>query len=254
MVYSGEQLFDLKNSGNYIKRSLRKDLFKLHLWCPSNSRLHISRKAPKSLFSRCALLNPWSVNNKESAIRQFVTEEKIEFLAITETWLSDIPSVANVNIARLVPEGYSFHHTPRKGRAGGGVGLIYSLSFTARRRSISVFTTFEAQVTSLRSDSSCILVAVVYHNKGTFSELFADEFAQLISFLDSQRGRPIILADLNFHLDDDLNVPANKFKALLESLNLIQHVSGPKHQDGHSLDVIITHEDLKISDITTPHA
>ena len=61
------------------------------------------------------------------------------------------------------------------------------------------------------------------------------------------------MANLNFHLDDNLNVPANKFKALLESLNLIQHVSGPTHRDGHSLDVIITHEDLKISDITTPH-
>ena len=51
----------------------------------------------------------------------------------------------------------------------------------------------------------------------------------------------IIVGDLNIHVDcsDDCN-DASNFLDLLQSFGLTQHVTGPTHEDGHTLDLIIT--------------
>ena len=44
----------------------------------------------------------------------------------------------------------------------------------------------------------------------------------------------------NLHLDDLLDNDSKKFMDLQETFSLSQHVSGPTHQSGHTLDLIIT--------------
>ena len=50
----------------------------------------------------------------------------------------------------------------------------------------------------------------------------------------------VISGDFNFHLDDLRDNDAKKFMDLLETFSLSQHVSGPTHLSGHTLDLIIT--------------
>lgn len=50
----------------------------------------------------------------------------------------------------------------------------------------------------------------------------------------------VISGDLNLHLDDLRDNDTKKFMDLLETFSLSQHVSGPTHLSGHSLDLIIT--------------
>ena len=50
----------------------------------------------------------------------------------------------------------------------------------------------------------------------------------------------IICGDFNLHLDDLPDNDSKKFMHLQETFSLSQHVSGPTHQSGHTLDLIIT--------------
>ena len=59
--------------------------------------------------------------------------------------------------------------------------------------------------------------------------------------------------DFNFHMDVDTDTDANNFKDLLESAGLAQHVKGPTHRSGHTLDLIIDRQnDTALSSFTTP--
>ena len=52
----------------------------------------------------------------------------------------------------------------------------------------------------------------------------------------------MIVGDFNIHVDDASDPEAAIFLDLLDSMNLKQLVTGPTHQRGHTLDLIITRE------------
>ena len=54
----------------------------------------------------------------------------------------------------------------------------------------------------------------------------------------------LIAGDFNFHLDDLNNKHAKRFVDILDGFGLQQHVKGPTHNKGHTLDLIITTIDL----------
>ena len=58
---------------------------------------------------------------------------------------------------------------------------------------------------------------------------------------------PILLfGDLNVHVDVATDPNAKRMAQLLRSSRCVQHVVGPTHKDGHTLDLIITSEDDEI--------
>ena len=65
-----------------------------------------------------------SINMKSASISEFVISERLDVLALTETWTSSITQ-SNIVIAEVINalQGYEFIHLPRSSR-GGGVGLI----------------------------------------------------------------------------------------------------------------------------------
>ena len=54
-------------------------------------------------------------------------------------------------------------------------------------------------------------------------------------------------------MNDTANSHAKKFISLAESLNLSQHVNLPTHRGGNTLDLVLTSDDLAISDVTSSH-
>ncbi|CAG2192897.1 unnamed protein product [Mytilus edulis] len=56
----------------------------------------------------------------------------------------------------------------------------------------------------------------------------------------------VITGDLNFHLDNKNNCDTRKFQETLRDHGLVQHVRGPTHNHGHTLDVVITRENSLI--------
>ena len=55
----------------------------------------------------------------------------------------------------------------------------------------------------------------------------------------------LIMGHINIQLDDKKNIYTNKFVQLLESQGLVQHVVGPTHTGGHTLNVLIMHAEVK---------
>ena len=74
------------------------------------------------------------------------------------------------------------------------------------------------------------------------------------------RSRNILsVGDFNFHYEDTLNADASRFRDNLSTHSLCQHVSGPTHMDGHTLDLVITKStdnlvsNTTVSDFLTYH-
>ena len=93
-----------------------------------------------------SLLNARSVKNKRLLIKDWVVDNSIDILALTETWVQPDNKDDHI-IGELTPTGYSFCHSPRQTR-GGGVGILIKDSFQnfhISRSTISThpFQTFE---------------------------------------------------------------------------------------------------------------
>lgn len=67
----------------------------------------------------------------------------------------------------------------------------------------------------------------------------------------------IMAGDFNFHVDDATNAPASNFINVTESFNFLQHVKGPSHNRGHTLDLVftlgMTFSSLKLDDFISDH-
>ena len=70
------------------------------------------------------LLNTRSIRNKSMAVKDFVVDNDIDILAMTETWLRPGTN-DSVEIGTLCPKGYRVIHITRSYSAGGGVGIIF---------------------------------------------------------------------------------------------------------------------------------
>ena len=69
--------------------------------------------------------------------------------------------------------------------------------------------------------------------------MFFDEFPRLLESTTVHPKPLMICGDFNFRVGDTANSDACNFIDLLESVNMIQHVSTPTHRKGHILDLII---------------
>ena len=77
----------------------------------------------------CGLINIQSVGDKTFEIHDFINDNGLDILMLTETWLY---SYEMAKITEMNPDTHTFHHVPRHNRRGGGVGIFVSNLFTNR--------------------------------------------------------------------------------------------------------------------------
>ena len=70
--------------------------------------------------------------------------------------------------------------------------------------------------------------------------LFLDEFRTYLEHLILTPEPLLLVGDFNFRVDQANDCDARRFLSVLESFDLTQHVAGPTHHDGHTLDLVIT--------------
>ena len=70
---------------------------------------------------------------------------------------------------------------------------------------------------------------------------FFNDFSDYLETVFLCKEQLVIVGDFNIHVDVLSNGDSTKFRDLLESFSLQQHVVGPTHIHGHTLDLIITH-------------
>ena len=76
---------------------------------------------------RLGTVNARSMRDKAPALSDLVVSKGIDLLGITETWLTIRKTSSD--LAEMTPHGFSFFHTPRDNKRGGGVCLFVSNAF-----------------------------------------------------------------------------------------------------------------------------
>ena len=69
-----------------------------------------------------------------------------------------------------------------------------------------------------------------------------DDFASYMESIILTPEPLIITGDFNIHVNNTNDSDACEFLDLLASLGLKQHVIGPTHEGGHTLDLVITRQ------------
>ncbi|KAK0143155.1 hypothetical protein N1851_018739 [Merluccius polli] len=112
------------------------------------------------------LLNIRSLAGKSFLINDFITENKLDFLFLTETWLAQ-----NSSAAVLI----DYMSETRAHKKGGGVAIVLNGSLQCKQLSFGNFASFEYVAFLLKSSSRVIFINVYRPPK------FSDDFTELLS-------------------------------------------------------------------------
>jgi len=183
--------------------------------------------------------------NKPEMIHQLIQDCNIDFLFLTESWLSSDcpPSITN----SLTPTDYSFLHVSRPTGGGGGVAAIFKSKYSLTPITTPTFGSFEHMLLRLSCKTKSYLFLVVYRPPSCSKASFLSDFASLLEELAAYPSEFIALGDFNLHLDDPNDTYATSFLTLLETFDLKQHISVPTHISGHILDPVISKSTTSIS-------
>lgn len=129
--------------------------------------------------ARLGLVNARSLANKTFVLKDFFTSQGLDFLFVTETWLSSGESCA---FTELLPRDCCYVNSPRMSRRGGGIATVFKSLYKCKQLSpSSLLTSFEQSLFEL-GHSHTILCAVVYwppKNNKDFLDEFSDFLAEI---------------------------------------------------------------------------
>ena len=226
--------------------SLRTNVNRCNLiTIPLQSQSNDCAQKRQQALSNFALINSRSIRNKTLLLNDYVSEHNIDILAITETWLHD-DNFDSYFCRDICPEGFSFSHVPRSSSEGGGVGLLVRRQFKVTKIQFADFRSFEAIQVLLKSIGNLNLRLVNIYRpppspaNGLSIPLFLEEFRTFLEQCILTPEPLMLVGDFNFHIDRQTDCDAKRFVSILDSFDLVQHVAGPTHRDGHTLDLVIT--------------
>ena len=199
-----------------------------------------------------ALLNAQSVgpSKKRTEINLFITDNNIDIMILTETWLRPVGDEAKIN--DLSPSGYYVVSVPRPCGRGGGLAFIVKNSLKQFVNIVSSFsfryTCFEPALLTFSFAKQRTNIMCVYRpppsRKNKFTDtMFFDMFPDLLHYCNNLPGKTILTGDFNFHFDMPDNTCTKKLCELTQMFGYMQSVSEPTHRKGHILDLVFSKPD-----------
>jgi len=189
------------------------------------------------------ICNAQSARKKIDIINDYKQEHDLDMYLIVESWLLESEEK---KIGDLEKNGYKVLLTPRINRIGGGVMCLFKKELNIEKiEPPFTIKTMEFMELLLNFRSRKIRFVTIYRpvstpkNRYTMTS-FYKEFAKLMSHYNLCKDELIISGDFNFHMNKPTDPEANKFKNILSSFNLTQHVTEPTHKLGNTLDLLIT--------------
>ncbi|MBV8073763.1 MAG: RNA-directed DNA polymerase, partial [Acidobacteriaceae bacterium] len=192
--------------------------------------------------------------DKPACLQEFITDNSLDLLCLTETWLRTDSSPAVLN--SLTPNNFSIISKPRSVGKGGGIAVIYKSSLQVVSSSFRSFSSFEVLVVKVSAGDFTFNLVTVYRPPSSSLSTFMDEFATFLVDVSSSTSELVICGDFNIHVDDSSSHYSQCFLNLLESFGLKQHVTQSTHSSNHTLDILISRSDstlLSNCTVTDPH-
>jgi hypothetical protein len=148
----------------------------------------VKREMEMKRFIPLGYVNARSIRNKTARIQQHIESLDLDVLTITETWAKDALD-GDDHLRRACPPGYSFLHTAREKRNGGGVAIIHQSTIgvagSKAASECSSFSSFEFVGALLCVNSIYIDLLVIYRPPLNSISLFLEEFSSLLERLAS---------------------------------------------------------------------
>ena len=129
-------------------------------------------------------------------------------------------------------------------RQGGGIALIYKGNYTINDHKINTNSQYmELSAFDLHIQDHVIDLLVIYRYPNTSVVSFCNDLADILgNNICKLKGHCILTGDFNIHTEDVLNNDTRTFNDMLNSLGMINHVTFPKHKQGHTLNLFIEEE------------
>ena len=196
---------------------------------------------------RIATINARSVKNKDQIILQEFTSNDINAAVITETWTKYTQEdLAWLNQSELCQDPYEISTHNRLGeKRGGGMSLIFGRNNNIKLLKKGNTPTIEYAIWRYTIRNKPIHKIGIHHpppngEHNTTNGMFTDYITELLVNKLPQYQNSIIVGDFNIHKEDVTNADAFIFNDTMTALGLEQHISGPKHVKGNTLDLIFT--------------
>ena len=175
-----------------------------------------------------------------------IVDYKADIVFLTETWQKTAHSAVTATIRRY---GYTPYHQVRehddKSR-GGGIGILCSNQYELKMKKLKLpkpqsfeFCVYSLAVQDANGKKYMVLLIPVYRDQYISMDIFLDEFDQLLQSLVLMNAYLIISGDFNIWWGTS-SEDVVKFKDLLDSFNLMQHVTKPTNNFNNILDLVIT--------------
>ncbi|XP_072033092.1 uncharacterized protein [Amphiura filiformis] len=177
---------------------------------------------------------------------EYVLEHDVDCFFVVETWLNQDDPVC---IRELTLPGYSFLSTPRGASTyGGGIGALFrsEMNFQKFDMGIRKFRTFEH--TCFTDPKKEVFYIVIYRpypssvNKLKTSE-FLDDFDNFIEFVNTMSSKIVLVGDFNIHVNEPFKSDVSHFLTTIDNAGFHQHVVGPTHINGNTIDLVISRLD-----------
>lgn len=215
---------------NYNRQAVSKNTSVNH-----NNLIQVTHSATNispAVTAKMALLNVRSLSNKTFILNNFITSLDLDFLLLTEIWLTN---EEHTLFHELCPLNYKYFSKPRLSGRSGGIAVVFKECFICSEQTVSAFSSFEDLHFNILGTEP-ILCCVIYCPPN-FNSHFRNKFSEMLSDLVLSYEKMIIVGAFNFHVDKVNDYAAVEFLYITQYFNLVQHVSGSTHSHGHTLDL-----------------
>ncbi len=182
-----------------------------------------------------ALVNARSLLNKTFILNDFFIQHDLDFLFISETWLNVGETHA---LIELSPDDCTFFSTPRTTGRGGGLACVFKKGFKCHLLSKVNYQSFEAQV--MVYDGWKSVLCVLVYRPPKYNKDFIQHFSEFLSHIVPSCDNILILGDFNIHVCCPNKPMVSEFLQLVDSFNFMQFISNPTHEQGHTLDLVLS--------------
>ena len=193
---------------------------------------------------KVSVFNAHSVQSKQKRINivDFIIDEHIDIMFITESWLN--VSGDEARLKDLTPAGYKTISLPRESRGGGLLAIfrehlpISSCKvFPFNHRS---FELLQITLTSPHIHFFCLYRVPARKQNGIKNSDFATELPDLLEFINLLRGKSIVLGDFNVHFNKQDDSYTKKIMEITTSFDFVQGVNQATFlRSGNTVDWIL---------------
>ena len=276
IIYSPELLRKVNSDQSFpIPRDVRKKLFRLRIWSPrykyenifktqhpkpnTPENVNVKEKTVKTTTVtdvRIGVMNVQSLEKKLACVIDHITDNRIDIVGITETWLSNDDKNNMSVVNTCLNNGYTLLHRPRNtGRRGGRVRVLINNQINIKSRMIGAnpeITSFESMEIVITVGSITIRLSVIYRmpsvksKNGLKQGTFCNEFNDYLEKLSCMNGNIVIVGDFNIDWLNTNGSERKQFCNILETFGFVQNICTETHRSHHLLDYIITRKDCNI--------